>query len=142
VEATSGRPPLQRSLSIGLGNGLPAGAENQAPALEAVLELGLGALDAAVAAAPRRGGPRAELQALVARGEAALEGCATEGWCAGLAGCAGEGLGELCALLAVVRRHASAQTGPSGVRQADRAWEHAAKSARSDARPRVPRHKS
>ena len=108
MEATSERPPPQRSLSIGLANGLPVGAENLAPALEAVLDHGLGALDAAVAAAPRRGGPRAELQVLVARGEAAVEGYATEGWCAGLAGCGGEALGELCALLAAVRRHASA----------------------------------
>ena len=105
MEATSARPPPQRSLSIGLGNGLPVGAENLAPALEAVLDHGLGALDAAVAVT-RRGRPRVELQALAARAEAALEGYATEGWCAGLAGCGGEELGELCRLLTAVRRDA------------------------------------
>jgi hypothetical protein len=104
------RPPLQRSLSIGLGNGLPVGAENLAPALAAVLELGLGALAAAVAATPRRGGLRAELLALAARAEAAVKGYATEGWCAGLAGCGGEELDELCGLLTAVRRDASQQT--------------------------------
>jgi hypothetical protein len=95
---------LQRSLSV--ENGLPVGAENLAPALEAVLDHGLGALDAAVAAT-RRGWPRVELQALAARAEAALEGYATEGWCAGLAGCGGEELGELCGLLVSVRHDAS-----------------------------------
>ena len=64
---------------------------------------------------------RAELRALAARAEAAVEGYATEGWCAGLAGCGGEELGELCALLAAVRRHASARTGPLCEGQADRA---------------------
>ena len=100
------RPPLQRSLSIGLGNGLPVGAENLAPALEAALDNGLGALDAAVAVAPRRGGLRVELQALAARAEATLEDYATEDWCAGLDGCGGHELGELCGLLTAVRRDA------------------------------------